>query len=153
MKMRLSVEREWCVIVYVMSTFWQQTTNRDLVPTHPRDATKCDTTAQNLSYVVSSSLLNHILHWICFKILFTYSKYLVYNWGYTRLIRTIKIVKKSNKKFKIFRVIIVLCNYHCMLLKLFWAIKGFILYQIKQTTLKVDYNFTTYSQFTDTRWI
>src|SRR6218665_3750804 len=56
-----------------MSTFSQQTRNRDLVPTHPRDATKCDTTAQNLSYVVSSSLLNHILHWICFKILFTYS--------------------------------------------------------------------------------
>src|SRR6218665_2410499 len=47
-------------------------------------------------------LLKHILHCICFKILFTESKYLVSNYNYTRLLRTIKKVKKSNKMFKIF---------------------------------------------------
>ena len=40
-------------------------------------------------------LLNYILHCISFKILFTESKYLVSNWSYTRLIRTIKKVKKN----------------------------------------------------------
>jgi len=34
-------------------------------------------------------------------------------------------VKKLNKKFKIFRVIIILCNHQLILLKLLWAIKGF----------------------------
>jgi len=47
-------------------------------------------------------VLNHILHYVCFKILFTESKYFVSNWSYTRLVRTIKKVKKSNKMFKIF---------------------------------------------------
>ena len=99
-------------------------------------------------------VFNHILHCMYFKILFTESKYLVSNWGYTRLIRTIKKVKESNKNVKIFRVIIILCNHHFILLKLFWAIKGFILYQINQPALKSSgYNFTTYSKFTDTSWI
>ena len=39
-------------------------------------------------------LLNHIPHCIGFKILFTVSKYLVSNWSYTHLIRTLKEVKK-----------------------------------------------------------
>jgi len=47
-------------------------------------------------------LLNHILHYTCFKILFTVSKYLVTNWSYTHLIRALKKAKKSNKKFNIF---------------------------------------------------
>jgi len=98
-------------------------------------------------------LLNHILHCTCFKILFTGSKYLVSNWSYTRLSRTIKKVKKSNKKFKICCVILILCNYHFIILNLFWAIKGFILYQIKQTALKSGYNFSTSNKFTDTSWI
>ena len=52
----------------------------------------------------------------------------------------------------IFRVVIILCNHYIILLRLFWAIKGFILYQIKQTALKSGYNFSTYDNFTDTRW-
>jgi len=81
-------------------------------------------------------LLNHILHCICFKILFTGSKYLVYNWSYTRWIGTVKRVKKSNKKFKNFRVIIIVLNHYFIILKLVRVIKGFILYQIKPTALK-----------------
>src|SRR6218665_2612534 len=50
-------------------------------------------------------------------------------------VHSFKQEKKSNKKFKNFRVIITLCNYHFIILNLFWAIKGFILYQIKQTAL------------------
>ena len=46
--------------------------------------------------------------------------------------------KKSNKKFKIFCVIIILCNYSEIIL----GNKGFILYQIKQTAIKSGYNFT-----------
>jgi len=98
-------------------------------------------------------LFNHVPHCICFKILFTESKYLVSKWGYTRLIRTIKKVKNLIKKFNIFRVLIILCNHHFIPLKLFRTIKGFILYQINQTALKSGYNFTTYSKFTDTSWI
>ena len=77
-------------------------------------------------------LLNHILHCICFKILSTVSKYLVSNRGYSRLIRTIEKWKKSNKKFKTFCVIIILCNHLYGLLKLLFAVKGFILYQTNQ---------------------
>jgi len=39
---------------------------------------------------VLAFLLNRILHCICFKLLFTESKYLVFHWSYTRLSRTIK---------------------------------------------------------------
>src|SRR6218665_2398662 len=60
---------------------------------------------------------------------------------------------KSNKKVKIFRVFIILCNHHFIILKLFRAIKSFILYQIKQTALKSGYNFTSYGKFTDARRI
>jgi len=42
-------------------------------------------------------LVNHILHCICFKILFTESEYLVSNWSYTRLLRTITKVKNRIK--------------------------------------------------------
>jgi len=59
-------------------------------------------------------------------------------------------VKKSNKKFKVFRVIIIVHSHYFIILKLFRVVKGFILYQIKQTTLKSDYNFTSYGKFTDT---
>ena len=56
------------------------------------------------------------------------------------LTRTIKKVIKSNTKFKSFCVIVVLRNYY-FILKLFWEIQGFILYQIKQTALKSGYKF------------
>jgi len=88
-------------------------------------------------------ILHCILHSMCFRILFTESKYLVSNWSYTRLIRRIKKVKKSIKRFMIFRVFIILWNHCFIILKLFWTIKLFILNQIKQTTLKSGYNFTT----------
>ena len=101
---------------------------------------------------VLAFLFNHILHCICFKILVTESKYLVFNWRYTHLIRA-KKVKKLNKKFKIFRVIITLPNHYFIILKLLWAIKGFILYKIKHMALKPGYNFTTCGNFTDTYWI
>ena len=48
--------------------------------------------------------------------------------------------------------IAILCNHYFIILKLLLAIKGFILYQIKQTALKSGYNFTSYGKFTDTRW-
>src|SRR6218665_193321 len=51
-------------------------------------------------------VFGHILHCICFKMHYTESKYLVCNQGRICLIRTIKKVKNSNKKFKIFLVII-----------------------------------------------
>ena len=62
-------------------------------------------------------------------------KILVSNWRYTRLIRTNKKVKKSNKMFKNFHVIIIVCNHYFIILKLSSVIKGFILYEIKQTAL------------------
>jgi len=74
----------------------------------------CDTRAQNLSFIIFGFLLNHILHCICFKIHFTVSEYLVSNWSYTHLIRTFKKVKKLNKKFNIFHVIIIVRN-HCFI--------------------------------------
>ena len=98
-------------------------------------------------------LFNHILHWLCFKILFTEWKYLVSNWSYTHFIKTIKKVTKSSKKFKIFLVIIVVHNHYFVILKLFLTIKSFILYQLKQTALKSDYNFTSYGKLMDTNWI
>ena len=42
--------------------------------------------------------------------------------------------------FEDFHVITIVCNHYFIILKLFWVIKGFILYQIKQTTLKSGYN-------------
>jgi len=113
----------------------------------------CDTGARNPSLVGFAFLLNHILHCICFKVLVTESKYLVSNWSYTRLVRAIKKVKQSNKKFNIFRVIVILSNNYFIIMKIFLAIKGFLLYQIKQTALKSDYNFTSDSEFTNTSWI
>jgi len=59
-------------------------------------------------------------------------------------------VKQSNKKFNIFRVILILRNHCFIILKLFLAIKDFILCQIKHTALKSGYNFSTYDKFTDT---
>ena len=50
---------------------------------------------------------------------------------------------KLNKKFKIFRVIIIVRNHYFIILKLFRVIKGFILYHIKQTSLTSGYNFVT----------
>ena len=47
----------------------------------------------------------------------------------------------------------VIRNHYFTILKLVCTIKGFTLYQIKQTALKSDYNFTTYSKFIDTNWI
>ena len=54
------------------------------------------------------------------------------------------------KKFNIFRVIITVRNHYFNILKLFSFIKGFILYQMKQTTLKSGSNFRTYGKLTDT---
>ena len=109
----------------------------------------CNTEAKNPSLV--ACLFSHILHWICFKILFTESKYLVSNWSYkTRLIWTIKKVKKWLKSLWFF---IIIRNHCFIILKLFCNITGFILDQIKQTALKSGYNFTTYGKFTDTSWI
>jgi len=62
-------------------------------------------------------------------------------------------VNKSNKKFKAFRVIKLVRNHYFIILKLFRVIKDFILYQIKQTVLKLGYNFITYGKFVDTSWI
>jgi len=45
-------------------------------------------------------LKNHILHCICFKILFTESKYLVSKWSYTSLIITIKKWKNRIKSLR-----------------------------------------------------
>jgi len=64
-------------------------------------ATTCDTGAQNPSLVVFGFFLfGQILHWICIKIHFTESKciYLVPNWSYTCLIRTIKKAKNWNRR-------------------------------------------------------
>ena len=47
----------------------------------------------------------------------------------------------------------ILFNHYFITLKLFRAIKGFILYQIKQTVLKSGHKFTSYGKFTDTRCI
>ena len=79
----------------------------------PFSVHKCDTGAQNPSLVVFGGFFfSHILHCICFKMHFTESKYLVSNWSYTCLIRTIKKVKNLNKKFKIFLVIIIICCHY-----------------------------------------
>jgi len=95
-------------------------------------------------------LFYHILHCICLKIiLFTESKYFVSNWSYTRLIRTFKTVKKSNKKFEIFRVIAIR---YFIIQKLFRAINGFIMYQIKQTAIKSGNKFSIYNKFTHASW-
>src|SRR6218665_3536485 len=59
-------------------------------------------------------------------------------------------MKKLNKNFKIIRVIIIVRNDYFIIRKLFMIIKGFILYQIKQTALKSGNSFTTSSKFTDT---
>jgi len=48
---------------------------------------------------------------------------------------------------------IVLHNNYFISLKLFWAIRGFILYQIKQMALKLGYNFTKYGKLMGTSWI
>jgi len=98
-------------------------------------------------------LLNHNLHCICFKVLFTVSKYLVSNWSYTRLIGTMKKVKKLNKKFQIFRVNIIVRNHYILNLKIVRVIKSLILYQTKQTALKSVNNVRSYDKFTDTSWI
>jgi len=105
-------------------------------------------------------LSDHILHCICFKILFTESKYLVSNWSVILVwLEQSKKWKISNKKVKMFCANIILCNRYSIIYQylfwkfwnLLWTIKGFILYQIEQTTLKLGYNFTTYGKFTS--WI
>jgi len=107
--------------------------------------------ARPLSFL--AFLFNNIPHCICFKILFTESNYLVSNRGYTRWIRTLKKVKKLNRNFNIFCVIIILCNHRFILLILFWAIKHFILFQINQPALKSCYHLTFYNKFTDPSWV
>src|SRR6218665_2719126 len=61
---------------------------------------------------IDAYVFGHILHCICFKMHFTESKYFVCNRSRTCLIRTIKKVKNSNKKFKIFLVIIIICCHY-----------------------------------------
>jgi len=106
------------------------------------DDTICDTGAKTCCLSFLAFLFYHILLCICFKIPFTESKCLVSNWSCTRLIRTTKKVNKSNKTFKIFCVIIILRNHYFIILKLLPVIKGFILYQIKQTVFRW-WNFRT----------
>jgi len=53
------------------------------------------------------------------------------------LIRIIEKVKKSNKRFKILRVVIILCNHYFIHLKLFWAMKGFIPYANKPSGTEI----------------
>src|SRR6218665_1092826 len=112
--------------------------------------TICGTGAQTRHWSFFAFLLNHILHCISFQILFTVSKYLVSNRSYARFIGTMKKRKNLNTKFQILHVIIIVHNDYFLILKLFRVIKGFILYQTKQTALKSGYNFKTYGKFTDT---
>jgi len=98
-------------------------------------------------------LFNYILHCICFEILLQYRNILYITEVILLWLEQQKNWKKSNKKFKIFCVFIIVRNHYFVILKLFLVIKGFILYQIKQTALKSGCNFTTYGKFTDTRWI
>jgi len=67
--------------------------------------------------------------------------------------RAIKKRKKWNKKFNIFRVIIIVSNNYFIILKLSRAIKGYILYQVKQTAFKSDYKIILFVKLTDTCWI
>jgi len=132
---------------------WERAWTAAQVKLSGKDGHICDAGAQTRLLSFLAFLLNHILHWISIKILVTVSKYLVSNWSYTHLIRTIKKVEKSDKMFKAFHVVIIVRNRYFVILKLFWVIKGFVLYQIKQTDLKLGYNFTTYGKFMDTGWI
>src|SRR6218665_1951959 len=91
----------------------------------------CDTGAQQPSCVVFGFLIqSHSTLHLLPNTFYTIKTY-------TRLNRTIKQVKKANKNFKIFGVITILCNHHFILQKLFWAIKGFILYQNKRNGIKI----------------
>ena len=92
--------------------------------------------------------------WLFYSVIFytaSASKYILQNQNIlfltevinTHLIRTVK-------KFKTFRVIMILRNHYFIILKLFQAIKFCILNQIRQTALKSSYNFTTYGKFMDT---
>jgi len=113
----------------------------------------CDTVARNPSLVFFGFFILSYITLHLLQIPFTESKYVVSNWSYTRLIRIIKKVKRLNKKFKFFLVIIILRNHYFVILKLFQAIKGFILHQKKQMALKSAYNFNSCGNFMDTRWV
>ena len=92
-------------------------------------------------------LWNYILHCICFKILFTVSTCLLSNWSYTRLIRTVKKVKKSNKRFKIIRVNIIVCNHYFIILNFIPGHKGLYSVSNKANALKSSYEFSTYDKY------
>jgi len=94
----------------------------------------CDTEAQNPSLVVFDIFIQPYSTLRLLQNTFYRIKYLVSNGSYAHLMRTIKKLKKSNKKFKICHVIIILRNHYLIILKLFQVIKGLLLFQIKQTT-------------------
>jgi len=93
-------------------------------------------------------LFTHILHCSCFKILFTEWKYLATNWNHTCLIRTIKKCEINRLNSSWFLVSLYDHNHCFIILKLFRAIKFFILNQIK--LMASGFNFTTYGKFMDT---
>jgi len=110
----------------------------------------CDTGAQN------PSLVDFVFFYSVIFYIASASKYILQNQNILFLTEVIldwieqsKKWKKSNKKFKNFHVIIIICNNYFIIMKLFWVIKGFILYNAKQTALKSGNNFTTYGKFTD----
>ena len=96
----------------------------------------CDAGAQNLSLVVFGFFYSFIFYTAYA------SKYVLQNKNFLFITEVIsfdycnKKMKKINKKCKIFRVIIILSNHYFIILRLLWAIKGFILYKIKLTALK-----------------
>jgi len=83
------------------------------------------------------------------------SKYFVQNQNILFLteVMLVWLEQKNAQKFMICHKIIILDNLNFITLKLLWAIKSFIRYQIKQTALKSGYNCTTYAKFKNTRWI
>ena len=87
------------------------------------------------------------------------SKYILRNQNILFLTEVILVwleeLKNCKNRFKslIFCVIMMLGNHYPIILKLFGTIKGFIMYQIKQTALKSGYNFSAYDKFAYASWI
>jgi len=106
---------------------------------------------RRLSYL--AFVFYHILHCICFKYFLQNQNILFLNEVIFVWLEQSKKWKKLNIKFKGFCVIIILGNHYFIILKLFRAIRDFILYQIKQMAFKSGFDFTSYGKFMDTRWI
>ena len=61
-------------------------------------------------------------------------------------------VRKLNKKLEDIRVIKAIGSHELIILKFFWGIESYILYQINQAASKLDYYFANYDKFTDNCW-